>query len=237
MRRLVRVAAVLAAALSVSSAHAAEMDAMVLALISVERLEYRVQDGADVGFVEGDVTIGSDAHKLVLGVEAERAWDHAAWEAAELHALYRTPVSDFFDVQAGIRHDWAPDPEATHLAAGVTGLLPHWVEIEANAYLSDEGDASLRVEAETEVFLTRRIFAQPMIELDTSFSENAARGIGAGLSKLETGLRLHYAVTGGLAPYVGVTHEAKLGETADFARAAGEDTDATAFVAGVRFAY
>ena len=75
------------------------------------------------------------------------------------------------------------------------------------------------------------------IELDLFASENSAREVGAGFGKIETGLRFHYAITGGLSPYIGVNYEAKLGETADFARADGEDPGATAFVAGVRFAY
>lgn len=218
-------------------ASAAEMDNMILTHVSVERLEYRVQDGDDVGFVEGDLVIGNDDHKVVLGIEAERSTGGGEFESSEVHLLYRRPISDFFDVQAGIRHDLAPDPETTHLALGLTGLLEQWIEFEGNAYLSDDGDAAVRLEAETEIFLTRRIFAQPLVELDISASENQAREIGAGFSKVETGLRFHYVVTGGLSPYVGVNYEAKLGETADFARAHGEDTDATSFVAGVRFAY
>lgn len=235
MRQLMAVS--LVAAAIISPAKAAEMDDMIMALVSVERMEYRVQDGSDVGFVEGDLVIGNDDHKMVVGVEAERKLDDNKFESAQVHLLYRRPITDFMDVQAGIRHDLSPDPETTHLALGIKGLLPQWVEFEANAYLSDDGDASLRMEAETEIFLTRRIFAQPLVELDINASENAAREIGAGFSKLELGLRIHYAVTGGFAPYVGVNYETRLGETADFARAGGEDTDATAFVAGVRFAY
>lgn len=231
------VAAVCVLAMSTLPAIAAEMDNMVLSQISVERLEYRVQDGDDVGFVEGDLVIGNDSHKVVLGIEAERSTGGGEFESSEVHLLYRRPISDFFDIQGGLRHDLAPDPETTHLALGLTGLLEQWIEFEGNAYLSDDGDVAFRMEAETEIFLTRRIFAQPLMELDISAGENQAREIGAGFSKIEAGLRFHYVVTGGLNPYIGVNYEAKLGETADFARADGEDTDATAFVAGVRFAY
>lgn len=224
-------------AVSTLPAVAAEMDNMILSHASVERLEYRVQDGDDVGFVEGDLVIGNDDHKVVLGIEAERSTGGGQFESSEVHLLYRRPISDFFDVQGGVRHDLAPDPETTHLVLGLTGLLEQWVEFEGNAYLSDDGDVSFRTEVETEIFLTRRTFVQPLVELDISASENQAREIGSGFSKIEAGLRFHYVVTGGLNPYIGVNYEAKLGETADFARADGEDTDATAFVAGVRFAY
>jgi len=233
--RLVAAGYVLAA--STLPAVAAEMDNMILSHVSVEQLEYRVQDGDDVGFVEGDLVVGNDSHKVVLGIEAERSTGGGEFESSEVHLLYRRPISDFFDVQGGLRHDLAPDPETTHLAVGLTGLLEQWIEFEGNAYLSDDGDVAFRMEAETEIFLTRRIFAQPLVELDISASENQAREIGPGFSKIEAGLRFHYVVTGGLNPYIGINYEAKLGETADFVRAHGEDTDAAAFVAGVRFAY
>ena len=145
---------------------AAEMDNMILSHVSVERLEYRVQDGDGVGFVEGDLVIGNDSHKVVLSIEAERSTDGGEFESSEVHLLYRRPVSDFFDVQGGLRHDLAPDPETSHLALGLTGLLEQWIEFEGNAYLSDDGDVAFRVEAETEIFLTRRIFAQPLVETE-----------------------------------------------------------------------
>lgn len=233
--RLVAVGCVLAA--STLPAAAAEMDNMILSHVSVERLEYRVQDGDDLGFVEAGVVVGNDSHKVVLGIEAERSAGGGEFESSEVHLLYRRPISDFFDIQGGLRHDLAPDPETTHLAVGLTGLLEQWIEFEGNAYLSDDGDVAFRMEAETEIFLTRRIFAQPLVELDISASENQAREIGPGFSKIEAGLRVHYVVTGGLNPYIGINYEAELGETADFARAHSEDTDATSFVAGVGFAY
>jgi copper resistance protein B len=48
-------------------------------------------------------------------------------------------------------------------------------------------------------------------------------------------LRLRYEIRREIAPYVGVVREKKFGSTADFARAAGADTDDTRFVAGIRF--
>lgn len=225
------------ASVSAPPAAAAELDNAVLALVSVDRLEYRAGGGPEALAAEGELTIGNDDHKLALRLKSTRLLDEGAWEGADLHVLYRRPLTAFLDLNAGVRHDWSPDPEATHLTLGVSGLLPQWIEFWGAGYVSDDGDVSARIEAETEWFVTRRVFLEPSLELDLSASENAARGIGQGIAKVEAGLRLHYAVTGGLSPYVGLHHEAKLGETADFARAHGEDPDATSWVAGVRFAY
>jgi copper resistance protein B len=47
-------------------------------------------------------------------------------------------------------------------------------------------------------------------------------------------VRLRYELRRELAPYLGVTWERRYGDTADFARAAGEDDRDTCFVAGLR---
>ena len=59
-------------------------------------------------------------------------------------------------------------------------------------------------------------------------------GIGAGLSSVETGLRLRYEFVPEFAPYIGVGYERKIGNTADFARAEGEDVGGWSALVGVR---
>ena len=54
--------------------------------------------------------------------------------------------------------------------------------------------------------------------------DDAARLIGAGLSEIDTGLRLRYEIERKFAPYLGVAYEGKFGQTASFARRAGEGT-------------
>lgn len=60
------------------------------------------------------------------------------------------------------------------------------------------------------------------------------RGVGAGLSTTDLGLRLRYEFRRELAPYIGVTWKNSWGKTADFARVAGEDTGGARFVTGMR---
>jgi copper resistance protein B len=59
-------------------------------------------------------------------------------------------------------------------------------------------------------------------------------GIGAGLTSIEAGLRLRYELAPEFAPYLGVEYERKLGETADFARAEGDDPGGWALLIGLR---
>lgn len=60
-------------------------------------------------------------------------------------------------------------------------------------------------------------------------------GIGAGVDRIETGLRMRYELAREFAPYVGIAQEWKLGASADFARAEGEHPSVTNFIAGMRF--
>ncbi len=50
----------------------------------------------------------------------------------------------------------------------------------------------------------------------------------------ELGLRLRYEFKREFAPYLGINWERKLGKTADFARAEGEDDNVFSVVAGLR---
>jgi copper resistance protein B len=59
-------------------------------------------------------------------------------------------------------------------------------------------------------------------------------GIGSGLSDIELGLRLRYEIKRQFAPYVGVSWDRKVGDTAKFARAAGEHPSSASLVAGIR---
>jgi copper resistance protein B len=50
-------------------------------------------------------------------------------------------------------------------------------------------------------------------------------------------LRLRYKIHQEVAPHIGVTWTRKVGDTADFARTAGERAGTLAFVTGVRLEY
>ncbi|MGB2130243.1 MAG: copper resistance protein B, partial [Marinobacterium sp.] len=131
------------------------------------------------------------------------------------------------------RYDNQPGPSRTYAVAGLQGLAPYFFEVDANLFLSDEGDTSARLEAEYDLLLTQRLILQPAAELNVAFSDDEEIGIGTGLSSAELGLRLRYEVNRKFAPYLGVQWERKFGNTADYARNEGEDIESTAFVLGI----
>lgn len=163
---------------------------------------------------------------------------HGEWIGASAHASMEgrrdRHVARWWDVVAGIRQDLRPGPAVTWAAIGVQGLAPYWFELEATVYVGESGRTQARLEVEYELLLTNRLVLQPLIEVELSGTSDPARGIGAGLSTTDVGLRLRYEFQRELAPYIGITWNRKYGKAADFAVAAGEDAGGARVVAGLR---
>jgi len=75
------------------------------------------------------------------------------------------------------------------------------------------------------------------VELNFYNKDDRARGTGSGLSEIDTGMRLRYEFSRKFAPYIGFAYNGKYGDTANFARQAGESTSDPRFVFGVRAWY
>lgn len=207
----------------------------VLTYVEGERFEYRSNDGDPLFLWDAQGYVGGDLNKLWVKTEGEYDFTVDAFEEAEVQALFSRAIGSFWDVQAGVRHDFAPFDDTTYGVLGVQGLAPYLFEVDAAFFVSDRGDITARIETEYEFFLTQRLILQPRAELNFAFQDVAALETGAGLSTAEAGLRLRYEIRREFAPYIGVDFERSVGATADFARAAGEDPSTTSFVAGLRF--
>ena len=107
-------------------------------------------------------------------------------------------------------------------------------EVDAALYIGEQGRTAARFSGEYDMLLTQRLILQPEIEFELYGKDDPENGIGSGLSNMEAGLRLRYEIRREFAPYIGVHWERKFGQTADFARAEGEDESDFLFVAGVR---
>ncbi|MGL4315472.1 MAG: copper resistance protein B, partial [Pseudomonas sp.] len=156
-------------------------------------------------------------------------------ESGETQLLYRRMASEFFDWQAGVRHDDQPGPTRSYAVLGLKGLAPQWVELDANLFISERGDSSLRIEAEYELLLTRRWVLEPKLEYDLALADDRDLGIGAGGSSLETGLRLHYRISPQFSPYIGYQWQTTYGRSGDWLRAEGEDEEEGTWLLGLKF--
>lgn len=204
--------------------------------IQVEQLEYRVGEDENIAAWDFDAFVGSDELKVVWRSEGEFGLEEEEFETLENQLRLQVPISDFFDAVAGVRIDTPEGPDRVHGVIGVHGLAQQWFEVDADLFVSDY--PAFRFEAEYEGLITNRITLTPSIELDVPFRDDPATDVAAWGPKLEVGLRLSYdLIDRAVAPYLGVHYERVFGETADFARANGEDPGAVFFVAGIRLMY
>jgi len=211
-------------------------DNMVFYQILGNRLEQRIQKGDDVTLFDFQGWIGTDYDKLWIKSEGEYNTSQSDLETTSLDVLYSRNISPFWDFQAGYRHDFIPNSDDRSFAAlGLQGLAPYWFEIDATAYLSDEGDASAVIEAEYELLLTQKLVLQPRFETEIAVQDVEEYNVGSGITGFETGVRLRYEVSRKFAPYVGVSWEQNVGETKNMIEKNGGDTSNTAFVTGIRF--
>jgi copper resistance protein B len=196
-----------------------------------DRLEW--QGGAgDAATWNNKTWIGGDIDRLWLRTEGEAHDGRLA--AANVHALWGRAIAPWWDVVAGVRQDFRPGDSQTWVAVGIQGLAPYWFEVEATGYVGTGGRTAAKLEVEYELLFTNRVILQPLVELELYGKSDPERGIGRGLSSLETGLRLRYEIRREFAPYVGLTWDRKLFSTADLAREHGERASAARVAFGVR---
>ena len=212
--------------------HAVHDDA-VHYYVLFDQLEWQAGDGVAAGGWDNRGWIGRDVNRFWFRTEGE-AGDGRLSEG-QAHALFGRAIHPWWDVVAGVRQDFRPGPARTWAAVGIQGLAPYFFEVEATAYIGESGRTHFRLETEYELLLTNRLVLQPLVELEIYGKADPERGIGSGLSSAEAGLRLRYEFRREFAPYVGVTWNRKFFGTADFARAAGEETGDARFATGLRF--
>lgn len=211
-------------------------DNMLFATFRADRFEHQWREhGEEIVLWDVAGWFGADYNKLWLESEGEYSVDEEKVEGAEVELFYGRSIASFWDLRFGLRHDFEPDPERTFAVAGIQGLAPQWFEVEANAYLSEDGDVSAGLEVEYELMFTQRLHLIPRLEAGLSAQDVPEYEIWQGITDVELGARLIYQIRREFAPYVGVTWERKVGETAHNIDKMGGDVDSAAWIAGVRF--
>lgn len=202
-------------------------------LVRLDLLEWRAHNGRDGLAWQGRAWTGGDLDRFLL--RSEGAMAGGTVEHGEVRALWSHAIGPYANLETGLRQDFGHGPARTHATLGVDAMLPYWIEAEGAVFLSHTGDVTARVELTHDMRLTNQLILQPRLEADLSAQDVPALGLGSGITEASVGLRLRFAIKPRLAPYVGVHRERKFGDTARLARAAGEGTAATSFVAGVFF--
>ncbi len=220
--------------------HGPETHELYFGAVLFDQFELRSNGRGDPAFAwEGSAYYGTDYHRLWLNSRGETNPQAGGLERAELQILYSRLVGYYWDLQAGVRHDFQIRPEEgtpprTYGVIGLQGLAPGYFEVNMQAFLGERSVALARLTASYDLLITNRLVLQPEVELNFAAAHDEEALISPGLYRMEAGLRLRYEITRGFAPYIGVSHERFAGGSAGLSRRNGEKPDLTTVVAGVR---
>ncbi len=219
--------------MSTTSARGGGMvDDPLLAMVMLDQFEIRASDDDTPLSWDAEAWLGKDLHKLWIKTDGE--YTDGQFEEAELQALYSRAFSTYWDVQVGWRGDLEPTPVRNWLTLGVKGLAPYFFDIDAAVFVGESGRTAARLKVDYEFMFTQKLILVPEVELNLYGRDDPAVGIGSGLSDIEAGLRLRYEIRREFAPYIGVNWIHLYGDTAEYARQEGNDTDDVQLVLGLR---
>ena len=181
---------------------------------------------------------GGDYNRFWFKSEGRTTLSTSGNGYGEIQALYGRLIAPYTDFQVGLRYDqyWGRQrgKGRAFLAVGVQSLVPFRFDIEPVLYISQNGDLSARFTGTYDTYITQRLILQPRIETKISLQKRESFGEGTGFNDIELGLRLRYEIRREFAPYIGINWEQSLGQTANFARRAGDPTSQLSLVAGIR---
>ena len=132
-----------------------------------EQAEYRLgEGGADAFAWDADAYVGTDELKARWISKGEYAFEEDVFEKLENQLRVQTPISDFWDVVAGVRFDTPEGTDRVYGVLGVHGLAPQWIEVDADLYIAE--DPRFGLDLEYEALITNRVILAPSIELWTA---------------------------------------------------------------------
>lgn len=213
------------------------MDNKTIFFFMADRFEYNINSGLNPLVLDAQGSIGRDINKFWFEIEGEALTAETEGET-ELEALYGRAISAYFDARAGIRYDIAYNENGSQTRGfavlGLQGMAPFLFEVDGNIFISEEGDISAAFEAEYNLPITQRLWGQPRLETSIAVQEVPEWGTGNGFNDIQLGFRLRYEIEREFAPYIGISWNRKLGETADFSRAQGEGVSTFGIVGGLK---
>ncbi|MFA5941953.1 MAG: copper resistance protein B [Sinimarinibacterium sp.] len=209
-----------------------ETDRVVFGKVLIDELEFLSGNEGEGYAWSAQANYGNDADKLWLrsqGLKVPGELD----PTTSGEAMWWRPYTAFWGTLLGLRQDFGPGSH-TYAAAGVEGLAPYWFEIQATAYVGEDGRLSARFRGSYDLRITNRLILTPGLEANAYSRQENERNLGVGLGNVEAGLRLRYELHRKFAPYAGYVWERSLAGTADRRRAEGDPVIERRFVAGLR---
>ena len=175
------------------------MDVPRVGTVMLDQVEWR---GESLFAWNAQAWYGDERDKLWFKSEGQR--ESGRTEDARIEALWDHAIGEWWTLQAGLRQDVGTGAQRSWAAVGVAGLAPQWIEVEATLYIGEQGRSAARLKLAYELLLSQRLILQPEVEINLYDRRDVTRGVDAGLSSVEAGLRLRYEIRRQFAPYAGV---------------------------------
>ena len=209
-------------------------DQALFSSVRFDKLEWAGLGAGNSARWDMEAFVGNDYDKFFFKSEGAYDGRKQKFEEARFQALYSRMISYFFDLQVGVRHDVSPNPSRTYAVIGIEGLAPGIFEIDADAYISQKGELSATFTGFYDLLVTNRLILQPRIDVRWQLQSVPDLKLGNGITDFELGARLRYDITRNLSPYIGVSWDRKVGETAAIAERNLKAVSSVNFVGGVR---
>lgn len=151
-----------------------------------------------------DGWIGHDYNRFAWRTQGTRNGDRTT--EADVQALYSRYLASFWDVQAGVRHEFKPDGKDYGVIA-LRGLAPYAFDVDTAAFVRTDGRWFARTRFEYDLLMTNRFIVRPFIAADWSLQSLPEEGIRPGRTSSEVGVNFRYEIKRSFAPYVEVSHQ------------------------------
>ena len=181
---------------------------------------------------------GGDYNRLWFKSEGQEDSAFKADYDIDFQLLYGRFIEKYYDFQIGGRVETQTYHSASVtrglLTVGIEGLVPYDYDLEALAFVAQNGAVSARVTTSKDLLLTQQLIVQLRLEANAEIQRVPEFTTGSGFNELEVGLRIRYEFWREFAPYVGISFGKSFGETAQLVREQGGDPEQLRVVSGVR---
>ena len=199
----------------------------------------RNEDGEGILKSELETRIGTDENKVFIKIHADQAESQQAEYDAKL--LYSRMLSDFWDVQAGLRYlnnqNREVDQEQVGAVVGIHGLTPYFFETDAYLFVGQDQQVSFTLETERDVLLTQKLIFKPYLDLNVIFSDDSSYAKKSGLSTAQLGLETRYEINKKLMPFVDVAYGYNKGSEETAWQQHSSSNNEWLYGAGIRFKF
>lgn len=157
---------------------------------------------------EWETWLGTDENKLFLKIHSQKA--ESAKHALDVLALYSRNVSEFWDVQGGVRyrHDENRLTDQSHVdgVVGLYGTMPYLIDTQAYVYMGQDRFTAFSIEMARDFLLTQKWITQPHLAVDVVMRDDSRYAQKNGLSNVELGLETRYEITPTQMPFMDISY-------------------------------